>query len=221
MELLEALNTRMTIRNFKPDPVPRKILEEIITKALRAPSGANSQPWEIWVLGGDTVNKIGDATVASYMSGVEPHPDIPAKPPKGVYLERAIALGKQLYATISLDWFKKEERDLWFNHGYRFFGAPNVIILTWDEIVDYWGALACAFLADHICLVALEYGLGTSLQRAPIDYPENIRRITRVPESKKMVVSIAIGYPDWDHPANKMRTEREPLEKVSTWCGFD
>jgi len=211
----------MTIRNFKADPIPREILEEILTRALRAPSGANSQPWEIWVLGGDVMRKISDANVESYMSGVAPHCDIPVKEPSGPTKKRAIETGKQLYTLVGIDWFKKEERDIWWSHNYRFFGAPNTIIVTWDESLDYWAPLSCAFLADHICLLALEYGLATSMQRAPIDYPENIRRITGMPESKKMVISIAIGYPDWEHPANKMRTGREPLESVSTWLGFD
>ena len=39
-------------------------------------------------------------------------------------------------------------------------------------------------------------------------------------ESKKIVIAIAIGYPDWDFPANAVETEREPVEAITTWIGL-
>ena len=33
--------------------------------------------------------------------------------------------------------------------------------------------------------------------------------------------AIAIGYPDWDFPANKVESKREPVENFTTWCGFE
>lgn len=51
MELLEAIQTRRSIRQFRPDPVPRALLQEILQAALRAPSSINTQPWECWVAG--------------------------------------------------------------------------------------------------------------------------------------------------------------------------
>ncbi len=37
---------RMSIRQFKPEPVPKEILMEIIDIAKWSPSYKNSQPWE-------------------------------------------------------------------------------------------------------------------------------------------------------------------------------
>jgi len=37
---------------------------------------------------------------------------------------------------------------------------------------------------------------------------------------KDLIISIAIGYPDWDFPANKVYSEREPIENITTWCGI-
>ena len=39
-------------------------------------------------------------------------------------------------------------------------------------------------------------------------------------ESKLIALGVAIGYPDWDNPANATRTKREPLDKVVAWYGF-
>jgi nitroreductase len=52
-------------------------------------------------------------------------------------------------------------------------------------------------------------------------YPEVLRKYVHIPESKRIIVAIAIGYPDWDSPANKLETEREPIKNVTTWLGFD
>jgi hypothetical protein len=46
-----------------------------------------------------------------------------------------------------------------------------------------------------------------------------VRQIAGVPESKKLVIEIAIGYPDWDFPANKLQSTREPLDNIVTWRG--
>jgi hypothetical protein len=51
-------------------------------------------------------------------------------------------------------------------------------------------------------------------------YPDVIRKFTGIPESKRISISLAIGYPDWDFPANKVQSERESKEITTTWCGI-
>ena len=41
----EAIAGRRSVRAFKPDPVPRDLVERILNVAARAPSGTNMQPW--------------------------------------------------------------------------------------------------------------------------------------------------------------------------------
>jgi nitroreductase len=52
-------------------------------------------------------------------------------------------------------------------------------------------------------------------------YPDVLRKVLGIPDSKVIVLGIAVGYPDWDDPVNQFRSEREPLDSVSTWHGFD
>ena len=52
MELIEAIEGRKSIRAFKPDPVPREMIEKILLLASKAPSAINLQPWEFTVVGG-------------------------------------------------------------------------------------------------------------------------------------------------------------------------
>ena len=52
MELLQAIKERRTIRRFKPEPVPKELLEQLIKDAMWAPSAMNTQPWKFIVLTG-------------------------------------------------------------------------------------------------------------------------------------------------------------------------
>ncbi|RKY01307.1 nitroreductase family protein [Candidatus Poribacteria bacterium] len=63
MDAIEALKTRRSVRSFKPDPVPREVIEEIIDCARLAPSAMNLQPWEFVVVTDESMRKrIADLT---------------------------------------------------------------------------------------------------------------------------------------------------------------
>ncbi|MCX5906666.1 MAG: nitroreductase family protein, partial [Deltaproteobacteria bacterium] len=72
-----------------------------------------------------------------------------------------------------------------------------------------------------LCLAALDYGLGTCIEDQGIMYPEVIREYTGIPDTKRLIVSIAIGYPEDHFPANRIESLREPVDSITTWCGFD
>ena len=50
MELLEALRTRRSVRQWTSDPVPDEKLKELVEAAARAPSGSNNQPWAFVII---------------------------------------------------------------------------------------------------------------------------------------------------------------------------
>jgi hypothetical protein len=50
-------------------------------------------------------------------------------------------------------------------------------------------------------------------------YPDVIRKFAGIPDSKLIVIALTIGYPDWDFPANKIHSEREPVENIASWYG--
>jgi len=51
-------------------------------------------------------------------------------------------------------------------------------------------------------------------------YPDVLRKIAGIPDNKRIIISIAVGYPDWDFPANHVSTDRELLENITRWIGF-
>ena len=54
MSVSEAVEVRKSIRAFLDKPVEDDLIRKVLTKAARAPSGGNVQPWRLYVLNGDT-----------------------------------------------------------------------------------------------------------------------------------------------------------------------
>lgn len=221
MDVIDAIRSRKSVRGFKPDPVPKEVLREILDTARRTPSAMNTQPWHITVVTGEVLDNIRKGNIEMLAAGTAPNPDFPFKPYEGIYRQRQVDLAIQLFKLMGIAREDKVKRAAWRERGYRFFDAPAAIILSMDRSVDKLVAhLDIGAFMQTICLAALNYNLGTCIEAYGIMFPEVVRKFTPLPESNEIVISIAIGYPDWDFPANKLESEREPLENLVTWCGF-
>lgn len=56
-EVIEAIQTRRTIRKFKKDPVPKEKIEGILEAGRWAQSFNNAQPWKFIVVQGDETRR--------------------------------------------------------------------------------------------------------------------------------------------------------------------
>jgi nitroreductase len=222
MDIVEAIGTRKSIRGYKPDPVTKEILRDIVDIATRAPSSMNTQPWELTIITGEVLDNIKRSNIEMLMSGTMPNPDMPSEAFEGVYRQRQVDLAVQLFQLMGIAREDKEKRAEWMQRGFRFFDAPAAIILSVDRALhEWWPLFDIGSISQTICLAALNYGLGTCIEGQGVMYPEVVRKYTGMPESKRIIICIAIGYPDWDFPANKVESKREPVESITTWCGFD
>lgn len=223
MDIVEAVGSRKSVRGFKPDLVPRAVLEEILETARHAPSVVNTQPWEITIITGQVLDSIKQGNTEMALSGATPHGDIPFPFYEGTYKQRQIDLAIALFGLMGIAREDKEKRAQWSQRNYRFHEAPVGIILSLDKSLDnsLLPLVDIGTILQTICLVALNYGLATCIDYLAVIFPEVIRRFTGIPESKRIVTAIAIGYPDWSFPGNKIESKREPIENFTTWCGFD
>ena len=78
MEAIECIRTRRSIRGFRPDPVSKDILREVVETAMWSPSYKNSQPWEIMILSGGKKEELSKIMVELHEKGTSPCPDSPA-----------------------------------------------------------------------------------------------------------------------------------------------
>jgi nitroreductase len=223
MDITEAVKKRKSIRGYKPDPVPKEILEQILELASQAPSAMNTQPWEFTVLTGEVLDKARQGNIEMLKSGALPNPEhvVTGWPRESVYRQRQVDLAKQLFQLMNIPREDKEKRAKWLERGFRFFDAPAAIILLTDRCLSESGPLLdIGALMQTICLAALDFGLGTCIEDQGTMYPGVLRKYAHIPESKRIVAAIAVGYPDWDFPANRIESERESIKNVSTWLGF-
>lgn len=227
MDVAEAINQRKSIRAFKPDAVPQEILREIIELALRAPSWANTQPWQFAIVSGEKLEEIRQAIVAKIDEPPNPDFPLPRVFPEP-YATRRRTIGKKLFGIMGISRDDKEKRWWWQLQGLMLFDAPCAIYIYIDRSLylqddrsNVWPVFDCGLIAGNIMLLATKYGLGTIPQIQAVFYPDVLRKILEIPDSKLIVLAIAIGYPNQADPINQFCSEREPLAKVTKWYGFD
>lgn len=219
MEFKDCIQKRMSTRAYRPDPVPGETIQKILETALRAPSWGNTQPWEVFVVSGDRLKRIGEELVARFQADREPNPDVemPAEFPE-LYTDRYMGLGKALLTTMGI---ARDDEDARLGHSlnmYRFFGAPVCLYLTFDSsLMVPYSMLDIGILTQSICLAATDDGLGTCIMAMVTKYPDIVREIAGIPDGKRIVVGIALGYPDPDAPANRFRSDRAPLAETVTF----
>ena len=220
MEIIDAINSRYSVRAFKPDPVPKDILEELLTVAQRSPSWANTQTWEFAVAGGEVVDDLRKTLAARAFAQDERNADIPYPEWTGKHRERRSANGYRLYEHMGIGREDVGKQLDWFVNMYRFFGAPNVICIYTERAVSNWAIMNIGLVSQTISLAALHYGLGSIMLAAGISYPDTVRQKLDIPESKQIIIACAIGYPDPNATVNKFRTERVPLGEICSWHGL-
>jgi nitroreductase len=223
MDIIEAIDQRKSIRGFKVDPVSKDVLVKILESACRAPSAMNNQPWEFAVITGDVLNEIRTVIVdkLNKLEPMQPEHQVVSWSSESIYRKRQIELAKGLFKLMDIPREDKQKRAQWFERGFRFFDAPvGILLLTDNSLSDSGPMLDIGAAMQNICLAALNYGLGTCIEDQGVLYPDVLRKIAKIPETKRIVIAIAIGYPDWDFPANNLRSDREALENITSWIGF-
>lgn len=223
MDVIEAIKKRKSIRGFTQNPVNKSVLREILAISTRAPSGLNTQPWEFTVITDDVPENIREENVQMFRAGELPkleHP-IVTWPEDSICRRRQVELAMRLFNLMGIAREDKKKREQWAERGLRYFDAPVAIILSVDRKFSEPDPLFdVGVVAQTLCLAAVSFGLGTCIENQGVLYPDTIRKYAKIPDSKRIVTAIAIGYPDWDFPANKAESAREPIEHISMWCGF-
>jgi nitroreductase len=221
MDVAEAINKRRSIRSFKPNPIPADILKNIVAAALRSPSASNSQPWEFAVVSGARLEEIKKAFIENSSKLPALDISIPMKYPEP-WASRRSAVMAGVLDKLGVAREDKQKRMEWGLRGFNLWGAPSCIYVMIErsfymagDATNIWNLFDCGLIAQDIMLLATEFGLGTIPAIQPVLYPDVIRKILGLPDSKLLVMGIPIGYPALDDPVNQFRTEREPLEKVA------
>jgi nitroreductase len=216
MLLDEAVHARRSIRAFLPDPAPRETITRIVDLARWAPSWGNTQPWELVVADGEKAKELAKLFEEEGRKGVPPRPDIemPITFPD-VHKARYMGLGRALLTFMGIERDDKEARIRHYLNMYKFFGAPAVVYFVIDSRLNIpYACLDVGSIGTTLCYAAVQEGLGTIYLAAAMHFPDIVRRVLSIPEDKKVVIGIALGYPHPDAPASLFRSDREPVETI-------
>jgi nitroreductase len=214
MDVLQAIQTRHSVRDFLARPVPPDLVLCILEAALRSPSGGNGQPWEIFVASSKTLESIRAAYLERSQAPLarSPAPGAPGRPPPDFIRERMETIRNERMKLLGLDPTDPASGKVMMEWGARLFGAPVVVILCMDQALSSF--LDIGLLAQTICLAAQGFGVDSIIAGAFIRHADILYRELDIPEDLKIVTGIGLGYPNPDSLINTYRSPRRPIEEV-------
>jgi len=216
MDLFKAIEERKSIRGFLDKPMDKKVLERLLHLATRAPSAINLQPWEFVVVSGEERKRLSRMLVK-------------------LLRERNTTCGPAAREPLPL-YFKRRQKDLldmitpclpegtafqaFINEGScNFYGAPTAVILTIDRAFSSLHYTDIGITMGWFLLAAHGMGLGTCPIGIITSFSDEIKENLNIPDTKEIVISIAVGHPDPDAKINQARSERVQLSDIVKWRG--
>jgi len=209
----KVIQERRSIRAFLPTPVPRETILEILDVAARAPSGTNTQPWQVIVVTGAKKEALSKELVeialdptrdAEHTQEYAYYPDKWVAP----YIDRRRKVGYDLYGLLGIAKGERELMNRQFARNYTFFGAPVGLFFTIDRVMGQGSWLDYGMFLQNVMVAARARGLDTCPQAAFCKYHRIIARHLDIPPERILVCGMALGYEDTSMIENTLRTER-------------
>ena len=192
MSIAAFIEQRRSIRAFRPDPVDRRLLDDLVEAACLAPAPHHSRPWRFVVIDSDAGKQaLADGMGARWRVDLEGDAVDPA---------RIDELATASHTKLTT--------------------APALVLacLTWDGLDRYpdetrqraeWGMalLSLGAAVENLMLGAADAGLASCWVAAPIFCPEPARDALALPTEWLPHALVLVGYPD---PAYVAR-QRPPI----------
>ena len=224
MQFDEVLLGRRSIRGYKPDPVPKSLIKEVLALAMRSPSSMNTQPWNFTVVSGDPLNRIRAGNTERNLAGVPHSREFRiGQPFAGQHRDRQVGVAKQLFAAMDIAREDKEGRQDWVLRGFRQFDAPVCVIITYDRVLADSDdtAFDCGAVTTALVNAAWSRGLGAVINSQGIMQSPVVREHANIPEDQVIMKAVALGWPDESFPANAVVSERKSVEEAARFLGFE
>ena len=215
MEVTQAIRERRSVRAFKAAPVPKETVEEVLELAINAPSANNLQPWEFVVVAGEERERLGRRLLKAYRERQISCGAGAVKPLPSVYRQRGIATSESMKpyveeAGLSTATFVDEGSS-------NFYGAPVAIIICLDDCFPERRMLDVGACVAYLVLAAHALSLATCPIGLIAAYEDEIKDLLNIPENKRVIIGVALGYGDPASPVSRFRTSRDDLTKMVRW----
>lgn len=210
---------RHSCRAFRPEPLARSKIEEMLRIAQAAPSDCNSQSWRTFVLSGQSLERLRAALIGAAVAGMPTEPDVsPVERYEGVFQDRRRACGWALYGAVGVKKGDRAGSHRQSLENFRLFGAPHLALITVPTAMGVRGVFDAGIYAGFLLLAAEALGIAAVPQASITHYAQVIRRHAKIPPSDHIICGVAFGTEDAAHPANTFRTARADLSDCVVWA---
>lgn len=218
----EIVAGRFACREFSDAPVPRRTIEQILRVARFAPSGANIQPWWVYVLAGAAKDRVSAALLEAHETARDEHvseykyyaSDLPEP-----YLGRRQEFGRLFYGSLGIAQTDTDARNRQTAKNYAFFGAPVGLIVTIDRRLEVGSWIDLGMFVQNVMLVAAGRGLQSCPQETFAKYHRILRPRLSIPADQMVVCGISIGFAR-DRTTRGLMP-RVDVEAFASFAGFD
>ena len=221
-----AITSRMSVRAFLPQPVPRETIEHLLRVASRAPSGTNTQPWKVYVLQGASRDALVEKCCAAH-DALRADPSLAAEyreeydyyPEKWVspYIDRRRENGWGLYGLLGITKGDKDKMHAQHQRNFRFFDAPVGLMFTLDRVMGRGSLVDYGMFMQNLMVAARGHGLHTCPQAAWNGFAKIILPHIGAGENEMLVCGMSLGYADPADKVNTFVTPRESVESFTQW----
>lgn len=219
MNVQDALKARKSVRAYLDKPVTHESILRILDAARWAPSGTNTQPWEVYVVQGDTKSQIIDALETQFEQGAEASMEYAYYPNQwfSPFQERRRACGLAMFSALEISRQDKDKRLAQWKKNYSAFGAPVILYFVMHKGLEAGSFFDYGMFYQSVMLAAMDEGLSTCPQAALAEFPQPVKDILGVGDDHLLLCGLALGYEDTRDVVNHYRTEREPIENFVTF----
>lgn len=213
MDVSQALLQRKAVRCFLNKTVEEEKINQILTSASHAPSGVNTQPWQVAVITGETKQQLQSRIEAAFRSGDKGKSDFSYYPEQWIepFKGRRKACGLQMYAALSISREDKQGQLEQWAANYRAFDAPVMLLFFMHQSLQTGSFLDYGMFLQSVMLAATEQGLSTCPQASLANYPHIIKAELSIPMETRLICGMSLGYEDINAPVNNYRTTREDI----------
>ena len=217
MNVYDALLARRSTRAFTPKIVDQSLIRKILSSASHAPSGANTQPWQVAVVSGDSKIQLQKELELAFRDGEDSRMDYQYYPLQweSPYKERRRDCGLQMYSTLDITREDKiEQRNQWAKN-YRGFDAPVILFFFMDPLMQTGSYIDYGIFLQSVMLAATEQGLATCPQASLAEYPDIVKRHLDYADDSILLCGMALGYENTNALVNSYCTPRNPAENFT------
>jgi len=216
-----AIRSRKTVRAFRPDPVARSVVAEILDVARMAPSNFNHQPWHVHVLTGAAKRALSEAISRAHSSNTHPPFSPFPQPLPPNCAARVDDFWRRYYGALGIDRADTAARARQTGRNFLFFDAPVGFIFTINAALTKHSWLDFGLFLQNVMLAAHARGFATCPQVSFVRYQSIITTQLRLAPEEAVTCGMSLGYAQEQEAVNQLGMPREPVEGFTRWLGFD